>query len=90
MSNKKMTMRESDNCYPQRSKCAALAQRVSVRLSRSGAATTTSWRLYLGITQTPWFLLVTHIAAPQRPYQKLAFVRALWRSYARYHKIMTV
>jgi hypothetical protein len=32
------------------------------------------------------FLIAIHVAVSLRPYQELALVRALWRSYARYQK----
>jgi hypothetical protein len=46
--------------------------------------------LYLLDQINPLFWSTAHIAVSLRPYEKLAFVRALWRSYARYQKIVAL
>jgi len=44
----------------------------------------------LSIQNRPLFWSTAYVAVSLRPCQKLAFVRALCRSYARYQKIVAV
>lgn len=69
--------------------CGARAASVrTVDLFRSGEQLLLA--LNLLVQSIPLFWSSAHIAVSLRPYEKLAFVRALWRSYARYQKLWAV